>query len=107
MHIGTVAVGHAFRVLVDNGVALAPRNVHEGRARVQLFASGPSTGVVLIINKSFRENAVESSLCVGTSRLHDDVGQAVLLRFDGPMAAEAGVEVQDQTMAVPACAASL
>ena len=39
--------------------------------------------------------------------MHDDVGQRQLPRFERPVAAEAGVNVNDQTMAVPARGATL
>ncbi len=108
MHVGTVAVGPALPCgFVNDRVALPPGNVHEGSAGVQLRADGHINGMVLKIDKHFRERAVESSLRVRTSRLYDDVGQAQPLSFDGPMAAEAGVEVKDQAMTVPTCAASL
>ena len=83
-------------------------NVSEGRARVQLRAGGPSgASAVLKVDERLCEDAIKRGLGVRASRLHDDVAQGPLLRLQRPVAAEAGVDVNNQTMAVPLRGAAL
>ena len=108
VQVGAGAVGPAMRVLVDDGVPARPRHVHEGRARVQLRARGPSgPSAVLKVDELLCEDAIKRGLGVRACRLHDDVAQGPQLRLQRPEAAEAGVDVNNQTMAVPPRGAAL
>ena len=108
VQVGAGAVGPAMRVLEDDGVPARPRHVHEGRARVQLRARGPSgPSAVLKVDELLCEDAIKRGLGVRASRLHDDVAQGPLLRLQRPVAAVAGVDVNNQTMAVPPRGAAL
>ena len=108
VQVGAGAVGPAMRVLEDDSVPARPRHVHEGRARVQLLARGPSgASAALKIDERLCEDAIKRGLGVRACRLHDDVAQGQLLRLQRPVAAEARVDVNNQTMAVPPRGAAL
>ncbi len=108
VQVWAVAVGSAMSVLEQDSVGDRPRHVHEGRAREQLLSGGPSaTLAVLKVNERPCKHAIKRGLRVRACSLHNDVGQGQLLRLERPVAAEAGVEGNAKTMAVPARGAPL
>ncbi len=90
------------RVLVHDGVAdrpLRPRHVHEGRAMVQRRAGGRNAELgFLKVDERLGEHAIKRSFRVRARGLHDDVAQGALLRLERPVAAVAGVNINDETM---------
>ena len=102
VQVGAGAVGPAMRVLEDDGAAVRSRHVHEGCLRLQVLAGGPSgASVVLKVDERLCENANTRFLGVRACCLDDDVAQGQLLRLQRPVAAIAGVDVNNQTMAGP------
>ncbi len=109
MQVDAAAVGVAiFSFLEHNNEVARPRYVNEGRATTQLGAGGLSASLaVLKVDENLGEHAIMRSLRVRARGLHDDVAHGPLLRLERPVAAVAGVDENDKTMAVLACGAPL
>ena len=100
--VGAVAVGTAMFVLEHDSFAARPRHVHEGRAILQLLDGGPSfIAGDLEVDERRGEHAIFRGLLVRASGLHDDVAQGPLLCLQRPVAAVAGVQANDETIAGP------
>ena len=109
VQVWELAVGSAMRVLVHDGVADRPRHVHKGRAMVQRRAGGRNAELgFLKVDERLGEHAIKRSFRVRARGLHNDVAQGPLLRLERPVAAVAGVNINDETMvAAPARGARL